>query len=146
MDLKTGKGTERRITHLPGDFPVIDSSLLGRKNRFFYYVSLVGNPGSNTILFKNVVKYDRVANVVSVHTPQDGMHCGEFVFVPRSNRNPKDEDDGYLVSFCHNGKTNQSEFYIIDAKTMAENPVARVSLPQRVPWGFHGLWFDQKNL
>ena len=37
----------------------------------------------------------------------------------------------------------KSEVVIIDAQTMAPNPVAVVSLPGRVPYGFHALFMTE---
>ena len=49
------------------------------------------------------------------------------------------EDDGYLVTFVHDehASTRGTALVVYDAKTMADKPVARVPLPQRVPYGFH---------
>ncbi|KAK1560647.1 hypothetical protein Q3G72_029193 [Acer saccharum] len=46
-----------------------------------------------------------------------------------------EEDDGWLVSFVHNEETNVSQVHIIDAKKMESEPVAKIALPQRVPYG-----------
>ncbi|KAM3399237.1 hypothetical protein P3S68_002753 [Capsicum galapagoense] len=51
-----------------------------------------------------------------------------------------DEDDGWIVAFTHNEDTNQSQVYIIDAKKIESKPVAIITLPSRVPYGFHGAF------
>ena len=48
------------------------------------------------------------------------------------------EDDGYLVLFVYDERTQASEFVVYNARTLSSKPVARVPLPQRVPYGFHG--------
>ena len=35
---------------------------------------------------------------------------------------------------------DRSELLVLDATNLGAKPVARVVLPQRVPFGFHGLW------
>lgn len=35
-----------------------------------------------------------------------------------------------------------SELVVIDARSMAAEPIARVMLPRRVPYGLHGLWLE----
>jgi carotenoid cleavage dioxygenase-like enzyme len=32
------------------------------------------------------------------------------------------------------------DFYVLDARHIAGEPIARVILPHRVPYGFHGNW------
>ncbi|MFT5580178.1 MAG: carotenoid cleavage dioxygenase-like enzyme, partial [Paraglaciecola psychrophila] len=63
---------------------------------------------------------------------------GEAVFAPRIGA--QTEDDGYLVSFVHDEKTDQSECLIIDAQDIAAGPVATIIMPFRVPYGFHAGW------
>jgi Retinal pigment epithelial membrane protein len=56
------------------------------------------------------------------------------------------EDDGYLLTIIYDEATGASEFVVYDAKTMAERPLARVALPQRVPYGFHSTWVTRDQL
>jgi carotenoid cleavage dioxygenase len=62
---------------------------------------------------------------------------GEPVFVPSAN--PKNEDDGYLMTFVYDAPSDTSQFVIMDAGTMDNAPVASIDLP-RIPNGFHGSW------
>ena len=56
-----------------------------------------------------------------------------------------EEDDGYLVTYMHDESTGASSMVVYDAKTMASEPIARVALPQRVPYGFHGEWMSEEQ-
>ena len=67
-----------------------------------------------------------------------GRQGGEPVFVPAEGATS--EDDGYLLSYVYDPADNKSELIIVEASTMAAEPVARVHLPTRVPAGFHGSW------
>lgn len=56
------------------------------------------------------------------------------------------EDNGYLLTYVHDEASGASELVVLDAKTMAAEPLARVPLPQRVPYGFHGTWVPEEDV
>jgi carotenoid cleavage dioxygenase len=62
----------------------------------------------------------------------------EPVFVP--SENPTSEDEGYLLSFVYNQAEDKSDLIVLNAQDLRSGPVARIKLPQRVPYGFHGNW------
>ena len=64
---------------------------------------------------------------------------GEPVFVPASGADP-DSDEGWVMTYVYDDGSGKSEFVIADASDFTKAPVARVKLPQRVPFGFHGSW------
>jgi carotenoid cleavage dioxygenase len=72
-----------------------------------------------------------------------GHATGEGVFVPSGPR--AGEDEGYVMSFVHDARTNTSRFVILDAKDFAKPPLGEVPLPQRVPFGFHGNWIPDRG-
>lgn len=130
------------LSYVKGEFPVIHPELQGYQTRYIYFSRVVPPaPG----MMDAVVKYDAKTGTTEIHKFADSQCGGEMVFIP-SRGNDKTEDDGYLVGFTHNETTNISEFYIIDAKTMSEIPLARIVLPERVPYGFHGTWIPSEEL
>ncbi|RBR25650.1 uncharacterized protein FIESC28_01613 [Fusarium coffeatum] len=74
-------------------------------------------------------------------------------FVPRAGA--MEEDAGYLLFYVFdesqilpNGDcppTSMSELWIVDAQNMSD-VVAKVKLPQRVPYGLHGTWFSAQDI
>ena len=64
---------------------------------------------------------------------------GEAVFVP-STAGPADESSGWYLGYVYDPARDGSDLVIIDASDFAGDPVARIKLPQRVPYGFHGNW------
>jgi carotenoid cleavage dioxygenase-like enzyme len=64
--------------------------------------------------------------------------AGEAFFVPDDAS--ADEGEGWLLSFLYDRTIDRSSLGIFDAQAVADGPVARVHLPVRVPYGFHGLW------
>ncbi|KAI9733418.1 MAG: hypothetical protein M1834_003502 [Cirrosporium novae-zelandiae] len=82
-----------------------------------------------------------------------GWFAQESRFVPRDGGTS--EDDGWILAYVFDESQldpqgqcppdSKSELWIIDAKTMA-NVVARIKLPQRVPYGLHGNWFSEHQI
>jgi len=70
--------------------------------------------------------------------------AGEVYFQPRTGATQ--EDDGYLMTFVHDWTTNTSEFVMWDALTMQEEPVLRVALKRRVPYGFHSYFVTEEEM
>lgn len=76
-----------------------------------------------------------------------GCFGGEPFFVARQHNDPNaDEDDGYVITIVHDENTKESRFIVMDATSNDLNVVAAVSLPRRVPYGFHGLFVSKTDL
>ena len=88
----------------------------------------------------DLYKHDMDKGTVDVHRLGAGRGSGEPDFVPRER--PVSEDDGWLMSYVYDAVTDSSELLILDALDVTADPLARVILPQRVPFGFHGNWIS----
>ena len=66
---------------------------------------------------------------------------GEAVFVP-STSGPADESSGWYIGYVYDSARDGSDLVILDASDFAGKAVARINLPQRVPYGFHGNWIS----
>ncbi|MCJ1392915.1 hypothetical protein MMC18_005787 [Xylographa bjoerkii] len=92
-------------------------------------------------------------NPIKIFKMPPGWYAQESRFVPREAGTS--EDDGWLVSYVFDesqlGSDGEcrpdakSELWIIDAKNMTDI-VAKVQLPQRVPYGLHGSWFSEDDI
>ncbi len=125
--------TEERVDERFHEFPQVRADLTARRHQFGYTVG-VGEgliPGAN-------YKIDYSTGTATSHDHGPGRGSGEAVFV--ADPDGTSEDDGWLVSFVYDETTNGSELVILDARDLSRDPVARVMLPQRVPYGFHGSW------
>jgi 8'-apo-carotenoid 13,14-cleaving dioxygenase len=72
-----------------------------------------------------------------------GRAAGEPVFVARPGGT--EEDDGWLLTFVHDLGAGTTDFVVMDAADLDRTDyVARVRLPQRVPFGFHGNWVSDR--
>eukprot|EP01100_Stratorugosa_tubuloviscum_P015838 TRINITY_DN953_c0_g7_i1.p1 TRINITY_DN953_c0_g7~~TRINITY_DN953_c0_g7_i1.p1 ORF type:complete len:526 (-),score=231.30 TRINITY_DN953_c0_g7_i1:40-1617(-) len=143
FNMKDGSVSERRVLDICCEFPRIDNSLIGRKNQFAYIGTM--QPRNESIYFDGIVKVDlltskQIARIVY----GDNKFAGEPVFVSRQNA--KSEDDGYLLTFVHNENNQITQFSIFDSKTMSPYPIAQVTLPQRVPYGFHGIFISEQQI
>ncbi|KAK0661382.1 Carotenoid 9 [Lasiodiplodia hormozganensis] len=95
-------------------------------------------------------KLDDPSDPVRCFKMPDGWFAQEARFVPR--RRALDEDDGYLLFYAFDenqlnedgeaGTNTVSELWVLDARSMRD-VVAKIKLPQRVPYGLHGEWFSE---
>ncbi|MFM6309105.1 MAG: carotenoid oxygenase family protein, partial [Dolichospermum sp.] len=44
--------------------------------------------------------------------------------------------------FVYDENSQRSELLVINAEDMTSEPIARVIISQRVPYGFHGTWIS----
>ncbi|MGQ0508221.1 MAG: carotenoid oxygenase family protein, partial [Myxococcaceae bacterium] len=137
FDLKTGATREEKLDDALAEFPRMDNRCLGVKSRFSYHQRVSSAP---TLLFDGVIKYDAERGTSETHAYPKGWYGGETVFCPRDGS--LGEDDGYLCTFVANEATGESELYVLDARSPARAPVARVKIPQRVPTGYHAWWIN----
>ena len=56
------------------------------------------------------------------------------------------EDEGWLLAVVYDEASDGSELLVVDATDFTGPEVARVQLPQRVPFGFHGSWVGDDEL
>src|SRR6267154_283538 len=88
-----------------------------------------------------LVRYDLTTGDAVEHafgTAQSPGGPGEAVFVPGSGT--ADESNGWYIAYVYDPARDGSDLVIIDASDFAAQPVARIKLPHRVPYGFHGNW------
>ena len=71
----------------------------------------------------------------------EGWWGGETVFAPATGATQ--EDMGYLINMLRTD-TGDSALFIWSAKSMANEPVAKIHLPDNTPYGFHTTWIPQK--
>ncbi len=139
IDPSTRTVNEVRIDDRVHEFPVVRGSLTGRRHRFGYTVGVDENFGPGA-----TYKHDYETGTATVHDHGPGRGSGEATFVARPDG--EGEDDGWLISYVFDGNENRSELVILDARDVAAAPVARVTLPTRIPHGFHGNWIPDSSV
>jgi carotenoid cleavage dioxygenase len=140
LDPKSGRAREERLDERPLEFPRVDDRRAGARHRYGFAVAALGGADDG---FRGLLKYDFWTGSCVEHDFGAGHATGEGVFVPSGPR--AGEDEGYVMSFVHDARTNTSRFVILDAKDFAKPPLAEVPLPQRVPFGFHGNWIPDRG-
>ena len=137
FNLSTGEVHEEQLDTTPTEFPRVNDMLLGSLTRYGYTARI---PLDASIAggFDALIKYDLVTGESQIHAFGAGRYCSEGIFAPKQQ--PESEDDGWLLTCVYDEKSNMSECVILDAQHLDGEPVARVMLPQRVPYGFHGIW------
>ena len=143
IDLKTGVIAEELLDDQVTEFPRINDNLVGRKMRYIYAGegALYANPKP---LLDGVKKYDLEKGTNESYFFGRGRFGGECVFVPRPNATV--EDDGWVITYIHDTITDRSELIVLNAQKITVGPVARVMLPQRVPYGFHCGWVSSEQM
>lgn len=144
FDLKTGSTTERELDSNHIEFPVINPKMLGRRNRYIFAARFTGG-ASPFHSISGCVKYDVLTGTCQVHDFLAGRWGGEAVFSP-SAAGGDEEDNGFLITYTYNPEKRTTEVYVVDAKTMAKDPVAILETPARVPFGFHGIWLNRSEI
>ncbi|MBD2361364.1 carotenoid oxygenase family protein [Anabaena minutissima FACHB-250] len=139
LNLRTGAVQEEVIDDLASEFPSINQQYLGRQNRYGYTAKMIPT-GIPDFTFDGLLKYDFTSGESQLHEFGLGRYGGEAVFVPCPNG--VKEDDGWLLTFVYDTAKKTSELIVVNAQGFTDEPVARILLPQRVPYGFHGTWIS----
>ncbi|XP_062153962.1 carotenoid 9,10(9',10')-cleavage dioxygenase 1-like isoform X3 [Alnus glutinosa] len=157
LNMQTGEVRERNLigTKFSMDFPIINEHFTGVQNRFGY-TQVVDSIASST---SGLAKYGGLAKLyfeeadtrftlikrhceepikVEYHMFEANTFCTGSAFVPKHGG--VEEDDGWIITFVHNEDSNTSQVYVIDTKKFSCEPVAKITLPCRVPYGFHGAF------
>ena len=138
IDTASGRVTDDVIeTDDPGELPSRDPRRVGRKHRYGYFVQS-HTPARGGVEFGGLIKHDYRKGTRETWRPPNGEHAGEWRFIPVGD-DPA-EDAGYLLTYTFDDTTASSQLVIIDASDVPAGPVARIALPQRVPYGFHAAW------
>jgi carotenoid cleavage dioxygenase-like enzyme len=142
LNLKSGAVSERQLDDVCVEFPRVNDAHLCAGARYTYMLEI--DRGEPTLKARGVLKYDLAQGRRERLRLPDGHIGYEVSFAPRDGSTR--EDDGYLVGFVTNEAELTSEFWITPAQALADGPVARVKLPQKVPPKFHGRWLSADKL
>ncbi|MBT6179556.1 MAG: carotenoid oxygenase family protein [Deltaproteobacteria bacterium] len=126
--------SEQIITRASLELPAHDRRFSGRKNQHGWLLEMRDDP--NTVDFAGITHVEMDSGNISTWDPGLNNHANEPFFVPDG----EGEGEGWLLTYVFNHSSNKSYLAILNALDVASGPVASVELPQRVPFGFHGVW------
>lgn len=142
FDLRSGAVREETLDERGMDFPRIADARTGLPHRYGFSVRLGANPDGSPAL-AGLLKLDLERGRSWTHDFGAGCNPGEPVFVPAPGSDPA-ADEGWVMTYVHDEGRGESSLVILDAQEFEKPPVARVRLPQRVPYGFHGSWLPDE--
>ncbi|OMO61931.1 Carotenoid oxygenase [Corchorus capsularis] len=161
LNMKTGHVKERNLTgtQFTMDFPMINEAFTGLKNKYGYAQvrDCIASSNSGMAKYGGLAKlsFEEPNTSISMRQQEEGLikeeyhmleentFCTGATFVPKQGGS--EEDDGWIITFVHNEDTNTSQVLIIDAgKNFSGVPIAKITLPCRVPYGFHGAYIPLK--
>ena len=134
FNLVTGECREEPLGDDVREFGTINGRHGGRPYRYAYNaVAAEGWFG-----FVGVSRLDVETGDQETYLLPDGVYASETTMAPRVGSGA--EDDGYLVTMTMDTVDDRSECLVFDAANLADGPLARIALPERICSGTHATW------
>jgi carotenoid cleavage dioxygenase len=134
LNLRTGACTEEHVRDEFTEFGMINARHTGRRHRYVY--AATGVPG--WFLFDGLVRHDVESGQDQHLRLPDGVYGSEPGIAPKAHATA--EDDAYVVTFTTDVGNDRSECLVLDARNIADGPIARLRLPERISSGTHSAW------
>ncbi|KMZ63123.1 Nine-cis-epoxycarotenoid dioxygenase 2 [Zostera marina] len=140
LNTKTRESTRRPIVpELNLEVGMVNRNLLGRKTEYVYLA--IAEPWPKVSGF---AKVDISTGHVTKYMYGEERYGGEPYFVPNETDIEGKEDDGYILTYVYDEKTSESKLLVVNASDLSLE--ASVSMPERVPYGFHGTFVGAEDL
>lgn len=143
IDPATRSVSRHVIDATPQEFPRPNETRLGKPYRYAYTVALLDGADMGVLNQTSLYKQDLEAGTRQVHDFGAGRVAGEFVFVPRAGA--IDEDDGWLMGYVIDTDSDTTDLVILNAQNFAGPAQASITIPHRIPAGFHGNWVPSQT-
>ena len=138
FDLAGGSVKEETLDDRAMDFPRVADARVGLENRFGFALRFAGEQ-DGVAHEASLLKLDLARGRSELHEFGAGCVPSEPVFVPAAGSDPN-SDEGWVLSYVHDEGSGRTQLVVLDASSFGAPPLARIELPQRVPYGFHGSW------
>ena len=131
---------EEQLSDSITEFGMINAGYAGAKYRYTY--AATGKP--SWFLFDGLVKHDLHTGSEQRFAFEDGVYGSETAMAPRVASTG--EDDGYLVTLTTDMNDDASYCLVFDAARVADGPVCKLALPERISSGTHCTWAPGSEL
>lgn len=143
LDVERGTSSVEALLDLSCDFPRIDARAAGVAHDVAYSLRFQPGVPGRIAQPNGVLKLDRRSGAVDVWEAGPDRQPDEAVFVAAPGTTGQDE--GWVMSMVFDAARGRSELVVLDAQDLASGPIARVAMPRRVPFGFHGDWLADEG-
>lgn len=143
IDPVSRKVARKLIDDQPQEFPRPDERRLGQPYRHAFTAGLKRDGDGPFVGDQVLIHHDLHTGQRELHDFGPGRHVGEFVFEPRHAGAA--EGEGWLMGFVVDAVRQTTDFVILDAQNFSGPPVAAVTIPHRIPAGFHGNWVPTRH-
>jgi carotenoid cleavage dioxygenase-like enzyme len=140
LNVVTGGIREEQLSDSITEFGMINARCAGRNYRYVY--AATGKPG--WFLFDGLVKHDLATGAEERFAFADGVYGSETAMAPRVGSTG--EDDGYLITLTTDITADASYCLVFDAARVADGPVCKLALPERICSGTHSTWAPGSEL
>lgn len=127
----------------PFEMPKCDDRYLGKPYRYGYGICRSPSARSGQMGLGAIGCFDHDSGTLATWSPGEhsGVHEPNFVVRPGAP-----EGEGYLLVIVNRFAEQRSDLAVLDARSVAEGPVALLKLPVRVRSTFHGMWVPEAAL
>ncbi len=132
LNLATGAISVDTLCGQESEFPTFNPAVTGSKHKVCYTACSVDNGANSFFNAFQSVSYDGDSTLVTL---PPGTYGSEPLFAPA--KNPKSEDDGYLLEVVYDGYTHKSELQIYRADNV-NDLACTLRLRHHLPHQFHG--------
>ena len=150
FDLQSNSDQAIRSTlyDAPCEFPRCDDRVAGRPYRHAIMLGLdmrryafprLGPPPWQ--FFNLIVHVDVTTGKAESWCAGDAECFQEPTFVPRSA--DAAEGDGHVLALVNHLESHSTELVVLDTRSIADGPVARIKLPVRLRMSLHGNWLPE---
>lgn len=132
---RQGTAVERTVLcDRPAEFPRVDDAVAGHPYGFGFAAQLGRRDGLD--VFPGYVKFDATRQTTSTIELPEHRQGGEPIFVRAADG--RTDEEGWLLCVEYDRTRDASDLVVYDAHAFTGRPEARIELPVRVPFGFHG--------